>query len=131
MSPERFLERYGYLAEAPHGIAKLRELILQLAVRGRLVPQDPNDEPASVLLERIRAEKAQLVSEGRKGRGRTAALVATPDRPPPPAWTVCLLDDISVIEMGNSPPGSTYNESGDGLPLINGPVEFSPGHFGN
>ncbi|OUS69508.1 hypothetical protein B5G52_16555 [Pseudoalteromonas sp. A601] len=46
-----------------HGIKKLRELILDLAVRGKLVPQDPNDEPASVLLERIAAEKAQLVKD--------------------------------------------------------------------
>lgn len=45
------------------GVKKLRELILELAVRGKLVPQDPNDEPASLLLERIAAEKAQLVKE--------------------------------------------------------------------
>ncbi|MDF5627470.1 restriction endonuclease subunit S, partial [Vibrio parahaemolyticus] len=44
-----------------YGVKKLRELILELAVRGKLVPQDPNDEPASVLLERIAAEKAKLV----------------------------------------------------------------------
>ncbi|HDY7661960.1 TPA: restriction endonuclease subunit S [Vibrio vulnificus] len=48
-----------------YGIKKLRELILELAVRGKLVPQDPTDEPASVLLERIAAEKAQLVKEGK------------------------------------------------------------------
>ncbi|MFQ2034973.1 restriction endonuclease subunit S [Aeromonas veronii] len=47
------------------GIKKLRELILELAVRGKLVPQDPNDEPASVLLERIAVEKARLVKEGK------------------------------------------------------------------
>ena len=47
------------------GIKKLRELILELAVRGKLVPQDPNDEPASVLLERIAAEKTRLVKEGK------------------------------------------------------------------
>ena len=45
------------------GVKKLRELILELAVRGKLVPQDPNDEPASVLLERIAEEKAQLIAE--------------------------------------------------------------------
>ena len=43
------------------GIKKLRELILELAVRGKLVPQDANDEPASVLLEKIALEKAQLL----------------------------------------------------------------------
>ena len=46
-----------------YGITKLRELILELAVRGKLVPQDDNDEPASVLLEKIAAEKAQLIKE--------------------------------------------------------------------
>ena len=43
----------------------LREKILDLAIRGKLVPQDPNDEPASVLLERIRAQKQQMVKEGK------------------------------------------------------------------
>jgi type I restriction enzyme S subunit len=52
------------LAHAPNGIKKLRGLILELAVRGKLVQQDPNDEPASVLLKRIAEEKAQLVAEG-------------------------------------------------------------------
>ena len=53
------------LAGAPNGIKKLRELILDLAVRGKLVPQDPNDEPASELLKRIAEEKARLVAEGK------------------------------------------------------------------
>lgn len=45
---------------------KLRQKILDLAIRGKLVPQDPNDEPASVLLERIKAEKERLIKEGSK-----------------------------------------------------------------
>ncbi len=53
------------LAEAPNGVQKLRELILQLAVMGKLVPQDPEDEPASVLIEKIEAEKKRLVKEGK------------------------------------------------------------------
>lgn len=58
-----------------YGIKKLRELILELAVRGKLVPQDANDEPASELLKRIQAEKAKLVAEGKiKGK--------SPPRPP-------------------------------------------------
>lgn len=59
-------EHLPLLAAAPDGIQKLRGLILELAVRGKLVPQDPNDEPASVLLERIRAERAAV----KKPRGR-------------------------------------------------------------
>lgn len=53
------------LASAPNGIKKLRELILDLAVRGKLVPQEPNDEPASELLKRIAGKKARLVAEGK------------------------------------------------------------------
>lgn len=49
---------------------KLRQKILDLAIRGKLVPQDPNDEPASVLLERIRAEKEQLIKAGKIKRGK-------------------------------------------------------------
>jgi type I restriction enzyme, S subunit len=48
-----------------YGIKKLRELILELAVRGKLVPQDPNDEPASVLLEKIASEKERLMKNGK------------------------------------------------------------------
>lgn len=44
---------------------QLRKSILQLAIQGKLVPQDPNDEPASVLLERIHAEKQRLIKEGK------------------------------------------------------------------
>ena len=47
------------------GIKKLRELILEMAVRGKLVPQDPDDEPASELLKKIAREKARLVHEGK------------------------------------------------------------------
>ncbi|MDF5193314.1 restriction endonuclease subunit S, partial [Vibrio parahaemolyticus] len=46
-----------------YGVKKLRELILELAVRGKLVPQDPNDEPASVLLEKIAQEQTQLIKD--------------------------------------------------------------------
>ena len=47
---------------SPYGIQKLRELILELAVRGKLVPQDPNDEPACVLLEKIAEERLGLLT---------------------------------------------------------------------
>ena len=53
-------------AGSVYGIKKLRELILELAVRGKLVPQDANDEPASELLKRIQVEKTKLVAEGKQ-----------------------------------------------------------------
>jgi type I restriction enzyme S subunit len=51
------------LADAPDGVPKLREMILQLAVRGKLVVQNPDDEPVSVLFEKIKVEKERLVKE--------------------------------------------------------------------
>lgn len=65
MNAETFSENFGLLAEAPNGVRELRDLVLQLAVQGKLIPQDPSDEPASVLLDRIRAEKERLVKEGK------------------------------------------------------------------
>ncbi|MGI2107480.1 restriction endonuclease subunit S [Shewanella frigidimarina] len=64
-----------------YGIKKLRELILELAVRGKLVPQDVNDEPASVLLERIAAEKAQLVKEGKLKKQKPLPEIGDDEKP--------------------------------------------------
>ena len=61
----RISENFDTLFTTDHSINKLKETILQLAVMGKLVPQDPSDEPASVLLEKIAAEKEQLVKEGK------------------------------------------------------------------
>lgn len=64
MNAERLLRHYERIAEAPEAIEHLRRFILDLAVRGKLTPQDRNDEPASTLLERIATEKAALVKTG-------------------------------------------------------------------
>jgi type I restriction enzyme S subunit len=64
MNAERLLEHYEQIADAPDAIGRLRRFILDLAVRGKLVPQDANDEPASELLKRIAQEKARLFNEG-------------------------------------------------------------------
>ena len=60
MTPERFIEVFDTVAEAPGGIKRLRELVLQLAVRGRLVPQDEEEEPADRLLKQIAEERERL-----------------------------------------------------------------------
>ena len=64
MNAERLLRHYHRIAHAPDAIARLRRFILDLAVRGKLVPQDPSEEPASELLKRIAREKARLVKAG-------------------------------------------------------------------
>jgi type I restriction enzyme, S subunit len=64
MNAERLLVHYERIADAPDAANRLRRFILHLAVRGKLVPQDPSDEPASELLKRIATEKARLVKAG-------------------------------------------------------------------
>ncbi|GAB7016339.1 restriction endonuclease subunit S [Methanogenium cariaci] len=125
-------ENFETLATAKGGIPKLRETILQLAVQGRLVPQNPEDEPASVLLKKIQAEKARLVKEGTIKKQKVLPPVDLDEVPYelPEGWVWTRLGDVSEIVMGNSPPGTTYNSTGNGCPLINGPVEFSFGPFG-
>lgn len=95
MTPEAFFENFAYLADAPNGVQKLRELILQLAVRGKLVPQDPTDEPAAKLLERIRAEKARLVKEKKIRKADPLPPVTATDAPYtlPQGWVWVRLAD--------------------------------------
>jgi type I restriction enzyme S subunit len=69
------------LATAPGGVARLRELILTLAVQGKLLPQDPADEPASELLKKIRAEKDRLIAEGKIKRDKPLAEIAEEEQP--------------------------------------------------
>jgi len=87
---------------------KLRQKILDLAIHGKLVPQDPNDEPASVLLERIRAEKECLISEGKIKRSRKT--VKTSDTPHyeqdvpfevPAGWKLIALEEIFILNPKN------------------------------
>ena len=75
------LSNMELLATAPGGVAKLRELILTLAVQGKLVPQDPADEPAGVLLQKIRAEKDRLIAEGKIKRDKPLAEIEDEEKP--------------------------------------------------
>ena len=86
---------------------KLRQRILDLAIRGKLVPQDPNDEPASVLLERIRAEKERLIAEGKikrpkakKSTDKSHYQQFTPPFDIPESWEWVRLEDISYAVLG-------------------------------
>ena len=132
MNPQRLLQHFDRIAEAPDAVARLRRFVLDLAVRGKLVEQDPNDEPAAELLDRIQGKKARLVKEGRIKKVEEYAEVTSEDEcwEIPSTWRFVRLGAITNIVMGQSPPGSTYNTNGEGVPLINGPVEFTPNHFG-
>ena len=97
---------------------KLRQKILDLAIHGKLVPQDPNDEPASVLLERIRAEKERLIKEGKIKKSKASKTSDTPhyENVPfelPEGWVWTTVKNIcSKIGSGSTPKGSNYAPDG-------------------
>lgn len=101
---------------------KLRQKILDLAIHGKLVPQDPNDEPASVLLERIKAEKERLIKEGKIKRSKKST--KTSDTPHyenvpfevPDNWAWCRLEDLCIfLSRGKSP---KYTETDKTYPVF-------------
>ncbi|MDR6304623.1 type I restriction enzyme S subunit [Nitrobacter vulgaris] len=105
MNAERLLAQYEKIAEAPDAIARLRRFIIDLAVRGKLVPQDATDEPAPELLKRIAKEKARLVKAG-KLRDRPELLVVADDQAPfgvPSTWLWVRFSSIADFSAGRTP----------------------------
>ncbi|MCA7693587.1 restriction endonuclease subunit S [Escherichia coli] len=95
-----------------YGIKKLRELILELAVRGKLVPQAPNDEPASELLKRIAAEKAELVKQGKIKKQKPLPEISEEEKPfeLPVGWEWVRLGDFTNIIRGITFPGNEKSQ---------------------
>ena len=111
---------------------KLRQKILDLAIHGKLVPQDPNDEPASVLLERIKAEKERLIKEGKikrsKKRTKTSDTLHYENVPfeIPDNWVWCKIKDIGEIVTGNTPSKSNAGYYGGNIPFFK-PTDLEQG----
>lgn len=123
MKPDTFFDNFGLLADAPNGVQKLREIILQLAVQGKLVPQDPKDEPASVLLEKIKAEKKRLIEEGKIRKQKPTLEIKEEEKlfVLPDEWQWCRLGDLGAIFNGNSLNSrqkTSYSKVTNGLPYI-------------
>ena len=101
---------------------QLKQRILDLAIRGKLVPQDPNDEPASVLLERIRAEKEQLIAQGKLKKSKTKAS----DKPHyenvpfeiPESWEWVTLGEIGKWQAGGTPNRGHKEYYGGNIPWL-------------
>ena len=111
---------------------KLRQKILDLAIHGKLVPQDPNDEPASVLLGRIKAEKERLIKEGKIKRAKKST--KSSDTPHygnvpfevPDNWTWCKIKDIGSVVTGNTPSKDNTDYYGGNIPFFK-PTDLEQG----
>ena len=105
MNAETFCEQFATFAEAPNGVAKLRELVFQLAVQGKVVPQDHNDEPASALFSQIQAERSRLIAEGVMRRSKPLPPVSNDEQlfQIPTQWTWIRFDDVGDWGAGATP----------------------------
>jgi type I restriction enzyme S subunit len=132
MNSTQLLSHFDRLTDSAGAISRLRRFIIDLAVRGKLIEQNPQDESPTELLNQIHSEKARLVKSGRIKRAPDYQPIGSEEEwcEIPTSWVFARLGAITNIVMGTSPPGSTYNTIGEGVPLINGPVEFTEGPFG-
>ena len=130
-------------------IQTTKSKILDLAIRGKLLPQDPNDEPASVPLERIRAEKEELIKQGKIKRDKKDSVIFKGDDNSyyekvgnklncideeisfklPEGWAFIRLKTAWELISGRDLSPSDYNDKNDGIPYITGASNFKNGHF--
>ena len=155
------IEEYGRLEDAREELdavlpGRLRKSVLQMAVQGKLVPQNPVDEPASVLLERIREQRRKLIAEkkmkpskggesviyaGSDGRryekhidakGRESEPACIEDEIPfkiPVGWEWTRLESVIVLLSGTDLKPSQYNEKNEGIPYLTGASNFTNGEL--
>ncbi len=117
---QRIAGHFDTLFTTEESIAQLKQTILQLAVMGKLVPQDPNDEPASELLKKIAAEKAKLVKEGKIKKEKPLPPIESEEKifELPTGWSYCRLDEICLgVTSGSTPPQSEFSEN-SGVPYL-------------
>ena len=115
-------------------IANAKSKILDLAIRGKLVPQDPNDEPASVLLERIRVEKEELIKQGKIKRDKKESVIFKGDdnsyyQDLPKMWELVNFKDCATLISGRDLNKNEYNAESIGIPYITGASNFINGNI--
>jgi type I restriction enzyme S subunit len=118
---EMLLEQFKIIFDRPEKVKRLRDLILQLAVRGKLVEQDENDEPASVLLERIKEEREKLIKEGKIKKSKPLPEISEDEKPYelPRGWEWVRLGKLIRITSGKNLTKSKMNEEGN-IPVYGG-----------
>ena len=115
-------------------IANAKSKILDLAIRGKLVPQDPNDEPASVLLERIRVEKEEQIKQGKIKRNKKESVIFKGDdnsyyQDLPKMWELVNFKDCATLISGRDLNKNEYNAESIGIPYITGASNFINGNI--
>ncbi|WP_445368329.1 restriction endonuclease subunit S [Methylomonas sp. BW4-1] len=107
---QRIAAHFDTLFTTEASIDALKQTLLQLAVMGKLVPQDPNDEPASELLKRIQAEKAKLIAEGKIKKDKPLPAIAVDEKPfeLPKEWEWVMLGTITEIKGGKRVPNGYH-----------------------
>ena len=129
MSPADLLESLGTIGDSPEGIEQLRQLIFQLAVSGRLLPQDPNDEPASELLKKIEKKKAELIRAKKIRNLKDQPSIVDSETPfqCPIGWIWCRFASVHLFTNGFTFKSTEYQETGIGIirmsNLKNGMIE--------
>jgi len=116
----RVRDHFDDLYCIPETVAELRQTILQLAVMGRLVPQDPSDEPATGLLKKIRAEKERLIAAGviRKTKPMPAIETGEPPFRLPKGWEWVRVGSVGQTQTGTTPKKSNPAFFGKGYPFV-------------
>jgi type I restriction enzyme S subunit len=116
----------NYSNDRSYGIKKLRELILNLAVRGKLVSQNANDEPASVLLEKIAKEKKRLIKKGKIKKEKTLPEIRDDEKPfeLPQGWVWTRLSTTGIGSTGKTPSTRNPNHYGGPIPFV-GPGQIT------
>jgi type I restriction enzyme S subunit len=117
---QRIATYFDVLLDRPETVDALEQTILQLAVRGLLVPQDPTDEPASVLLQKIRIEKDHLIAQGKIKRDKSLSPITNEEKPfeLPQGWEWVRLGDISEFSNGFAFPSSEFTSNASGVGVI-------------
>ncbi|MDC4995332.1 restriction endonuclease subunit S [Acinetobacter baumannii] len=118
---QRISENFDLLFTTEYSIEQLKQTILQLAVMGKLVKQDPNDEPASELLEKIAEKKAKLVKEGKIKKSKPLLEISNEEKPYaiPHNWVWTRLDSLtSKIGAGSTPKGGKEVYIDSGIPFL-------------
>ena len=112
---QRIAAHFDTLFTTEASIDALKQTLLQLAVMGKLVPQDANDEPASALLKRIQAEKAKLIAEGKLKKEKPLAPIGEDEKlfELPKGWEWVRLSTISTMKGGFAFPSSSFSEKGE------------------